>query len=133
MSERPKSIDLQPGTTLRWMGTSGSDNIVLDRRKRYDDDHHGLPYKPGWWIVNGGGLVDTAIDEEGSKWEIVDVKPRPATELLIDLVHTLGGELDLKRNDAGEWWVDDWQRDIALPAEQLVLLNVLMPDGRPRS
>lgn len=44
---------------------------VLERRKRPSDDHHGLPYMPGWWIEGGGGLADVAIDDADSQWEIL--------------------------------------------------------------
>lgn len=69
-----QSADLAPGTRLRWTGPH-SDNrpdiAVLERRKKPGDDHHNLPFRPGWWVEGGGGLADYVIDAADSKWEVI--------------------------------------------------------------
>ena len=64
------SADLRPGTKVRHRGTGSV--AVLDRRKQPDDDHHGLMYRPGWWLRGRfGGLADDVIDAEDSDWEVL--------------------------------------------------------------
>lgn len=48
-----------------------------------------------------------------------------------DLVRVLAAHGDLKRNDAGEWWSDDWDYEVELTDEQRALLNDVLPEGRP--
>lgn len=64
-----KSSEMKPGTALRH--TSGH-IVILDRRKSDDDDLHGLPFHPGWWLRDdAGGLVDWTIDAEDSDWTVL--------------------------------------------------------------
>lgn len=66
------SKDLKPGTRLRYR-LGGQSVVTLERRKRAEDDHHGLPFNPGWWLAdNRGGLADYVIDDEHSAWEVID-------------------------------------------------------------
>lgn len=71
---RTPSSELTPGTRLRWTGprTQGVGNVaILERRKQHTDNHHGLPFHPGWWVEGGGGLADFVIDAEDSNWEVI--------------------------------------------------------------
>lgn len=75
-SNRPPSKDLMPGTRLRWAGMDAVGRTpfaVLQHRKMPDEDHHGIPYQPGWWCEGGGGLADYVIDAEHSQWEIIEI------------------------------------------------------------
>lgn len=51
----------RPGDRLRRIGPRKSDRrgeiVVIDRRKSSDD---------GWWLTNGAGLADYAIEQD---WE----------------------------------------------------------------
>lgn len=61
-----RSADMHPGDRLEH---ESRDVIVTLRcRKTPDDDHHGLPYQPGWWLVDQGGLSDSIID--GGAWTL---------------------------------------------------------------
>lgn len=67
-SVRRLSEDLKPGMRLRH---SDGEEVTLARRKQPSDKHHGLPFHPGWWLVEGGGLADMVIDSSDSGWEVV--------------------------------------------------------------
>jgi hypothetical protein len=72
---RTPSAQLEPGTRLRY-GLVG-EIVTLDRRKTPDDDHHGLPFHPGWWLRgrNAGGLADFVLDADDSCWKVVGWTP----------------------------------------------------------
>lgn len=64
-----KSADLKPGTKLRY---KDGVVVVLDRRKTPQDDHHGVPFHAGWWLVGPhGGLADFVIDNPERGWEVL--------------------------------------------------------------
>lgn len=64
------SSELQPGDQLRHKdGTV----VTLGYRKKPGDDTHGLPFHPGWWLMDaGGGLSDSVIDDPESDWTLLD-------------------------------------------------------------
>jgi hypothetical protein len=73
---RPKSVDLTPGTRLRLIdgqrGIDGKGTVVLDRRKDPAEHVDDFPWNPGWWLTEDqGGLADFVIDDENSRWEIL--------------------------------------------------------------
>lgn len=75
MTNRVMSRDLKPGTKLRWTGSpsSGRPEIAtLARRKSPDEHLRSVPFAPGWWCEDAGGLADYVIDDPDSKWEIID-------------------------------------------------------------
>lgn len=66
------SRDLQPGTRV---SDKRGNTVTLDRRKTINDDHQGLPFHPGWWCREGGGIADFVLDDPNSGWYI-DGPPR---------------------------------------------------------
>jgi len=67
--ERPRSADLEPSTRL-YRQDPDNGVVTLERRKK-ESDFHRLPYRPGWWLVDDGGLADDVIDTPGSPRIIV--------------------------------------------------------------
>ena len=63
------SNELRPGTQLRHRDGA---MVTLDRRKTAGDNHHGLPFIPGWWVRESGGLADVVIDAEDGQWTVVN-------------------------------------------------------------
>lgn len=67
-----RSADLKPGARLQH---ANGEIVTLDRRKTRDEDHHGIPYWPGWWLRDGaGGIADFVIDggdDEPSDWTVL--------------------------------------------------------------
>lgn len=55
---------------------------------------------------------------------------RPSAEVVADLVRILAINLNLKRDNAGDWWGDDWGLAIPLEGDVLALLNEIIPEGR---
>lgn len=51
-------------------------------------------------------------------------------EALEALVRFLVGEADMKRDTIGQWWSDDWGREVDVPEHLAPLLNELVPAGR---
>jgi hypothetical protein len=68
-AESVRSVNLKPGDRLRH--SSGS-VVTIRRRKSADDDHHGLSFRPGWWLVEGGGLADFVFDDSPGEWTLID-------------------------------------------------------------
>lgn len=64
-----RSRDLRPGDRLQ---SKDGTVVTLARRKHPDEDHHGLPFHPGWWIEEGGGLADFAIEHPENGWAQYD-------------------------------------------------------------
>lgn len=63
------SATLAPGTRLRHKdGTV----VVLERRKQPGEGSPRLPFFPGWWVRDGGGLADRVIDADDGCWTVLD-------------------------------------------------------------
>lgn len=60
-----RSGELYPGDRLQH-----ADGMVvtLARRKRPSDGCSAIPFHPGWWLTDGGGLADFVIDDPESPW-----------------------------------------------------------------
>jgi hypothetical protein len=46
------------------------------------------------------------------------------------LVRFLVEEADMQRDTIGQWWAEDWVREVNVPEELASLLNELVPAGR---
>lgn len=70
--QRPKSAELAPGTTIRFLDDPDR-TYTLERRKSQDEgvlSHPGWWMK-GWWVKGGGGFADFVLDDERNRWVVV--------------------------------------------------------------
>lgn len=77
MPKQPKfrARDLKPGDQLKYFDGS----IVTIRRRKDPNDRRGagqLRFQSGWWLVEGGGLSDSAFDDSND-WTLVEAPIAP--------------------------------------------------------